>query len=245
MVVRSRVFDSRTGRRKPRASFTLSALAALAVVACGSAVGFAQSTDAAAGAELGRIEFDYQDGPEAVLEVDLGKGMLTDVSGLIEAALAGLVEGLLDSEQGDQSQAVAQTADYVNSVQQIVAVLGSAVSEVRVRGFDRLTDEDEPARTALIAHYQQRIRNSDWDDLLRVKDHGASAVVSVLREEGAIRGLFVMGSEGNNLILVNVVCDLSPEKVKTVTKQLAELGMKFGLKKELEKAMQEIQRELH
>jgi len=232
-------------RRKPSGSLSFAAVTVLALVVSGAAAVSAQAIDVTTSNNPGRIEFDYDDGPEAVLEVDLGKGMLTDVSGLIEAALAGVVEGLLESEQGDQSQAVEQTAEYVKSVQEIIAIAGSAVSEVRVRGFDRLTEADEPARKALVAHYQKRIRNSDWDDLIRVKDHGATAIVSVLREKGAVRGLFVMGSEGNNLILVNVVCDLSPEKVRTVTKQLAQLGMKFGLKQELEKAMQEIQRELH
>lgn len=235
----------RAARRKPAGSTRVSI--AFLVALLGSAATAVNAQERVEKERIaGRIDFDHAEIPhaEAAFELDLGKGMLTDVSGLLGAALDGFVEGLLESVKGEQSQAIKQSAEYLRSVQEIVSQVGGAVSEVRVRGYDRLTDEDEGKRSALIAHYQKRVEESNWDDLVRVRERNATAIVSALRQDGAIRGLFIIGSEGNNLVLVNVVCDLSPEKVKVVAKNIAKLSMKLGLEQELEKVMREIQREM-
>ncbi|MEQ8212147.1 MAG: DUF4252 domain-containing protein [Lacipirellulaceae bacterium] len=242
MLVAKEVSGVRAARRKPAGSTPVTV--ALLVALFGSAAATANAQEETI---TGRIEFDHAAIPnaEAAFEVDLGKGMLTDVSGLFGAALDGIVEGLLESVKGQESQAITQSAEYLKSVQEIINQVGGAVSEVRIRGYDRLTEEDSGKRSALIAHYQKRIKEANWDDLVRVRERNATAIVSALREDGAIRGLFVIGSEGNNLVLVNVVCDLSPEKVKIVSKNIAQLSMKLGLKQELEKVMREIQRDMH
>lgn len=244
MLVKENSF--RVARRKPAGSARVAVALLAALLGSAATAASAQETIAQEETVPGRIDFDHAEIPhaEASFEVDLGKGMLTDVSGLIGAALDGFVEGLLESVKGEQSQAITQSAEYLRSVQEIVSQVGGAVSEVRVRGYDRLTDENGGKRSALIAHYQKRVEESNWDDLVRVRERNATAIVSALRQDGAIRGLFIVGSEGNNLVLVNVVCDLSPEKVKIVAKNIAKLSMKLGLEQELEKVMREIQREM-
>ncbi|MEQ8837293.1 MAG: hypothetical protein RID07_10860, partial [Lacipirellulaceae bacterium] len=150
MLVAKEVSGVRAARRKPAGSTPVTV--ALLVALFGSAAATANAQEETI---TGRIEFDHAAIPnaEAAFEVDLGKGMLTDVSGLFGAALDGIVEGLLESVKGQESQAITQSAEYLKSVQEIINQVGGAVSEVRIRGYDRLTEEDSGKRSALIAHY--------------------------------------------------------------------------------------------
>jgi hypothetical protein len=64
--------------------------------------------------------------------------------------------------------------------------------------------------------------------------------VSAVRSDGSIKGLFIVASEGNNLVLVNVICDISPENAKQLSTAAVKAGLQAGLGKELEKAMKHV-----
>ncbi len=76
----------------------------------------------------------------------------------------------------------------------------------------------------------------------RVRDADESVVVCVLQHASAIRGLFIMVSDRDDLVLVNVVCQLTPENVKQLTNQATKIGMKAGLEGLIEDAMKRIDR---
>ena len=61
--------------------------------------------------------------------------------------------------------------------------------------------------------------------------------VSAVRSDGAIKGLFIIASESNNLVLVNVICDISPENAKRLSTAAVKAGLQAGLDKHLEEAI--------
>jgi hypothetical protein len=61
--------------------------------------------------------------------------------------------------------------------------------------------------------------------------------IAAVRSDGAIKGLFIIASEGNNLVLVNVTCDISPENAKKLTTAAVKAGLQAGLDKHLEQAL--------
>jgi hypothetical protein len=189
---------------------------------------------------VGRVDFDFPNAPPATVEVDLGEGMLSDLTGIAQAAIGGIVEGLLESAQGREHGAVQLSAEHLASAQKIVESVSGVVREIRVRVYDHLPESGADVRSSMTAHYQQKVLNSDWDNLVRVHDGDTNVNVCALRRAGAIRGLYVMVSEDDQFVLVNVVCDLSPEMVKQVTKQATQIGLQVGLEQALQEAMREM-----
>jgi hypothetical protein len=189
---------------------------------------------------VGRVDFDFPNAPPATVEVDLGEGMLADITGIAQAAIGGVVEGLLESAQGREPGAVQLSAEHLASAQKVVESVSGVVREIRVRVYDNLPESAAAIRTSMTAHYRQKVHHSDWDHLVRVHDGDTNVNVCALRRDGAIRGLFVMVSEDDQLVLANIVCDLSPEMVKQVTKQATQIGLQVGLEQALQEAMREI-----
>jgi hypothetical protein len=185
---------------------------------------------------MGRVEFDFEGAPPATIEVDLSHGMLSDVAGIGQAAVGGVVEALIQSG-GSEDSSIQQSAEHLEAVNQILSTLSGVVHEVRVRVYENAVELAQPERASMISHYQQKLNGTDWDNVVRVREGEGSVVVCTLRSGGAIRGLFVMVSEHDDLVIANVVCELTPDKVKQVTNQATRIGMKFGLKKVIQDAM--------
>ena len=61
-----------------------------------------------------------------------------------------------------------------------------------------------------------------------------SVELSLVRHDGAIRGAFVIATEGDDMVLVNVVCNVSPDTVKALTAKAAQIGLDHGLKQVIE-----------
>ena len=66
--------------------------------------------------------------------------------------------------------------------------------------------------------------------------------ISLVRHEGAVRGAFVVASEGDDLVLVNVVCNISPEKVNTLIAKATQIGLDNGLQRVLEQKLRQLHR---
>ncbi len=200
----------------------------------------ARSENAAPHNIVGRVDFDFPDAPPATVEVDLGEGMLKDITGIAQAAIGGIVEGLLESIQGQEKGAIQLSARHLASVQEAIASVSGMVREVRVRVYDNIPDNAADIQMSMSAHYQQKAQSLDWDNLVRVHDGNMRVNICAMRNDGAIRGVYVMVSENNQLVLANVVCDLSPEMVKQVTKLATQIGLEVGLEQALQQAMREI-----
>jgi len=81
------------------------------------------------------------------------------------------------------------------------------VRSVRVKAFS-MADED-PAITAIVERANERLRESDWNRLIYVKDGDESVTVSSMHEEGQMVGIVVVAYEpGDGAVFVNVVGDL-------------------------------------
>jgi hypothetical protein len=188
-------------------------------------------------AVVGRVEFDYANAPAATVEVDVSHGMLSDIAGIGQAALNGVAEALSESSTGQGDGPVRQSAEHLQAANQIIASLTGVVHEVRVRVYDDLADEDQGMREAMVSHYQQKLQGTEWESIVRVHDDDAKVNVSALRHDGAIRGLFVIISEDGSLVMANLVCELTPDKVQQVTTQATKIGMKVGLEQAIHDAM--------
>jgi hypothetical protein len=178
------------------------------------------------------------------VEVDLSEGMMLALSGIGQAALNGVAEAIVESDQENPAPEIAQSAEHLRAVNQMVSELTSAVHEVRVRVYDNLSDVAADTRAGMIRHYSEQLGNSSWDSIVRVNDHGSLVNVNVLRSEGAIRGIFVLVSEQDHLVMANIVCELTSERIKQVAHGATLIGMKFGLDKAIQQAMAEVERDL-
>ncbi len=228
-----------------RSLFFSNCLAATVMISSWNAEpALAQQTNDAQNQLVGRVPFDFPDAPPATVEVDLSEGMMLALSGIGQAALNGVAEALVESDQEHPAPEIAQSAQHLKAVNQMVTELTRAVHEVRVRVHDNLSDVAPETCAGMIRHYSDQLRDSSWDSIVRVNDHGSTVNVNVLRSEGAIRGIFVLVSDQNQLVMANVVCELTSERIKQVAHGATLIGMKFGLDKAIQQAMVELERDL-
>ena len=217
------------------------AAACLILAALASSPAEAQLGDSDVDGPAGRVEFDFADAPTPIAELDLSRGMLEDVALIGQGAIVGVVEALLDSSQGQGDTPVQQSAEALAAVNEIVETLTGVVHELRVRVYV----DAQVAGSPMIAHYQEKLKGTNWDNILRARDGNNRIIVCALRRDGAIRGIFVIMSEREILVMANVVCEISPENTRRVTNQLTKVGLKIGLEQVIQEAINEIKRELN
>jgi len=225
----------------PRAGaiLTLSMLAGLAVAPV-----HAQPPASNSAPMPGRVDFDFPAAPPANVEVDLSQGMLAALTGIGQAAIGGATEALQEASTGQSNPAVDQSAEHLKAVNQIVSALTGVVHEVRVRVYEGVP-ASQAVRGSMVAHYQQKLQDTAWDNVVRVREDDATVNVCVMRDGNAIRGVFVMVAEDEDVVMVNVVCELTPEKIQQVTHQATKIGLKVGLEQAIQEAMKELQRAHH
>ncbi len=177
----------------------------------------------------GRIEFDHPSAATPTVAVDLPAGLFRDIAGLGDAALAGVAEGLLKQGEasGGNAEDVQLATEHLAAVRQIVSTAQGAIDEVRVRVYKGESDKDGPA-TGVAQFYANKLRNTSWDRVADVHDGDKNASVYLMRESGALRGIFVVAAKDHELVLANVVCDVSPERVKQIAEQAVTMGLKLG-----------------
>lgn len=218
---------------RPRGRMVL----ALAVAMSLAAAANAQETASAEAASIGRVEFDYHGEAKATVEVDLGREMFADLFGIGDAALLGVSQALSQSQEAQQgSDAVRMAAEQAAAAREFVSIAKNVVDEIRIRAYQGLKSETEQQH-GVISHYDEQLRSAGWANIVRVRDGDDQVRVSVARADGAIRGLFVVAASGDDLLLVNVTGDISPENAKQLSEAAVRSGLKAGLAKELEKAM--------
>ena len=181
----------------------------------------------------GRVEFDFADAPPANVAVDLKDEMLLALTDIAKAAVEGVVEGLMESSE---NEAVQQSAHHLHAVREILGLATEAIQEVRVRVYEDLADDDSQA--SMVKYYHQKVaQGKGWQNVVRVRDGDEDVAVCIQQDQSAIRGVFVIVSDGNDLVLANVVGELTPDRVKNLTNQAVKVGMQFGLEHVIEDAM--------
>jgi hypothetical protein len=203
----------------------------------GVAAAYAQDSSPTAAENLGRVDFDYPGAAKASVEVDLSRDMFGDLFGIGDAALAGVVEALTQSPQGQEgSEAIKQAAAQAAATRELVGIAKDAIHDIRVRIYEGLEQPSEE-KDGVIAHYDEKLSQGGWESTVRIQDGDDKVRVSAVRANGAIKGLFIVAGDGNDLVLVNVTCDLSPENAKKLTTAAVKSGLQAGLEKHLEHAL--------
>lgn len=211
-----------------------------AVTLLGAAAARAQSAVSGNSGSAGRIEFDYPDLPPATVQVDLSQGLISDVFGIGDAAVAGVSEALANSAGTNKgSEGTRLAAEKLMAARQIVQTLGQVVREVHVRVYEGLPDQSGLSEK-LLSHYDEKVRAGNWENVVRAQERDKAVRVAVARGDGAIHGLFVIVADGHDVVLTNFVCDVSPENTKKLTTIAAKTGLEAGLGQMLEAKMRRL-----
>ena len=188
---------------------------------------FAQSTPL-----KGRVDFDGL--PPANVEVNLTDGVFQDLFGLGDAALAGVTSALTDSSNHhESSESMMFVAKQVDELRNLFPLVKDVIHEVRIRVY-----EDEQPVSDLSSRFRDQLKADRWHQIAKIRDDDTSVHVSLLRQEGSIRGVFVMVSDDDATVLANLVCDASPDNVTQLANLLTKIGLDTGLRKEMEQFVQ-------
>lgn len=187
----------------------------------------AKSPESAASGNLGRINFDQANLPPANVELDLSQAMFGDLFGIGDAAVAGVAETLMKSNKGDHAEAMHMAADQLTAVRQIIGLTGKVVQEVRVRGYEKMQED-------LSSRFEKQLRDGEWEKVVVLRKGDENARVFIIHHSDSIRGAFVMAGGHGGQVLVNVVCDISPENVKSLTSAATKIGLDNNLEQIIE-----------
>ncbi len=191
----------------------------------------------------GRIDFEAAKLPPATVEVDLSQGMFSDLFGIGDAAVEGVAETLLQSAERNGGEGTRMAAEQLAAARQIMQLASEVVREVRVRVYDGI-EEGAARPEEVAAQFDTQLREGNWDNVVVIREDDSTVRVSVLRGEGTVRGFFIVAGESDELVLANVVCDISPENVKKLTSAAAKIGLENGLQQMLEVQMREMKHRL-
>jgi hypothetical protein len=218
----------------------------VAVVFCSAAAALAQpeSDSTTANGPAGRIDFSQIDLPPATVEVDLSQGMFQDLFGIGDAAVAGAAETLMQSaDRNGGGEGTRMAAQQLAAARQILQLAADVVREVRVRVYSDLP-ESSTRPESVASKFDEQLERGDWENVVRVRENDSVVRVSLLRDQGAVRGAFVIVAENDEIVLANVVCDVSPENAKKLTTAAARIGLENGLAQMIEMKFREIQHRL-
>ncbi len=216
----------------PRAGRAASGAALAVILLCGPSAALAQ----AAGGQSGHIDFTSVDLPPATVEVDLSQEIFGDLFGLGDAAIAGVIESLTQSSDAQGSQATELAAGQLAAGREIIQLAKQVVREVHVRVYEKLGNEKNTALD-LAARFDKQLASGQWDSIVKVRDGNDSAHVSFQRVEGSVLGVFVVVADGSEVVLANVVCDISPDNVKKLTAAATKIGLENGLREVIEQKL--------
>ena len=203
----------------------------------GVAAAYAQQTTPSSTGELGRIEFGHPSSAKKFVEIDLSPAMFADLFGIGDGALTGIADALQNSPQAKEgSQAIQFAAQKALAGRELIAIAKSTLKSVRLRAYDDLENPVEE-QAKVLAHYSQQLQTGNWENAVRAQDGDKSVQISAIHADGSIRGLFIIAAERNKLVLVNVICDISPENAQRLAAAAVKSGLEAGLDKQIEEAM--------
>jgi uncharacterized protein DUF4252 len=202
-------------------------IAALAGVLFCTKMAQAKSPDSSDGAAVGRINFDDANLPPANVELDLSQGMFGNLFGIGDAAVAGVAETLMKSSDRDHADSMKMAAEQLAAARQILGLAGKVVREVRVRAYEKMTED-------LSSRFDKQLREGEWEKVVVVRKGDENARVFIISRNDSIRGAFVVAGSHDGQVLVNVVCDISPDNVKNLTSAATKIGLDNNLQQVIE-----------
>lgn len=175
-----------------------------------------------------------------MVQIALPAGMFADLRGLVDATLTGAIEALrADAGDGEDRAAPQLAAEHLTSVRDLTQILEGAVEEVRVEIY---SEDASVAAGPTAAYYARKLSAVGWDQVVRARERDQSAHVFVLREDGALRGVFVVAGERGATVLVNVACDVSPDRLQELSRRVTTLWLNAGGRAQLQQAIEHMPR---
>jgi hypothetical protein len=172
----------------------------------------------------GRLDFEAAKLPAANLEVDLSQDTFRSLFGIGDAAIAGVAETLFKSGDGEEGKNKQLTAEQLDAVRKIVELGGQFVREVRVRAYESLPEDIDDV-DSMLKPFDGQLKAGKWETVVRVRSDDDMVRVAMLQKDGAVRGIFVAVTAGDGIAVANIVCDISPDKVKPLTAAITKIGM--------------------
>jgi hypothetical protein len=158
------------------------------------------------------------------LEVDLSQDTFHSLFGISDAAIGGVAEALFKSRGGNEGKDKQLTAEQLDAVRKIIELGGKFVREVRVRAYESLPENTDDVDD-LLKPFEGQLKAGKWETVVRMRVDDDTLRVAVFQKDGSIRGLFVAATGGEGVAIVNIVCDISPDKVKPLTEAVTKIGM--------------------
>ena len=128
-----------------------------------------------------------------------------------------------------------------------VAELIQMLDGIYVRTYDRLTiDEQE-----LVDYFQRRLREDNWEVLVKIKEESEVVEISLLFDEDMVYGIFaiVIPETSGEATFVNIVGEIAPERIEDLLSNLSNFGamdinVGDALKAQVKLVPETVQREL-
>ena len=196
----------------------------------------AQHATTSAKITTARIDFAAADLPPATVEVDLSQEIFGDLFGLGDAALEGVVEAFGQVNESKNSPAIEHAGEQLAAAREIIQLAKQVVREVHVRVYENF-GEQENVTANLATRFEPQLTSGNWDSVIKVRDGNDSANISMLRVDGSVLGVFAVVADGKDVVLANIVCDVSPENIKQLTSAATKIGLKNGLQQLIEHEM--------
>lgn len=218
------------------------ALMVAVVTSMGSYATFAQPVDSPS-SQGGRVKLDVADLPPAAVEMDLGPGLIRHFFKLGDAAVAGVLEGLSTSPDAETSENLQFAAKQLTSARELGDIASEVIQEVHVRAWNGEIDA-LAAATQLIDAYDAQLPAAGWEPTLRARQQNEMVRIYTLHEGESLSGVLVVAAQRNELVVVNVVGDLSPQNIQHLASTATRIGVQLGLDKELNKAIGQLREEM-
>jgi hypothetical protein len=123
--------------------------------------------------------------------------------------------------------------EQLAAIRKILGLSSKVIREVRVRAYETMADD-------LSSRFNEQLREGDWEKIVVVRKGDENARVFVIQRDKSIRGIFVVAAGKGGQALVNVVCDISPDNVRSLTAAATKIGLDNGLQKEIERKFREM-----
>ncbi|NOY40302.1 MAG: hypothetical protein GXP26_00495, partial [Planctomycetes bacterium] len=147
-------FSSRAGR--------LAGVSALSLILLlGAATAGAQTAASNENRPTGQIDFAVADLPPATVEVDLSRSIFSDLFGLGDAAIEGVVESLLQSNAAQKSDSLELAAGQLAAARQILQLSKEVIREVHVRVYENFPEEKGNA-AQLAGLFDSQLKSGQW-----------------------------------------------------------------------------------
>jgi hypothetical protein len=206
--------------------------AAMMIVVLAATCARAEEVKKTDAAPTGKVEFDCPGLPEASMELNLSRGMFKDLAGIGDAAIVGVFKGLAKATETPPEEIT--ECGHMKAIHELLEMTGGLVQGVHVWVYE---DESKFPIKDAVAHYGKKLKSQNWETVLKVRADDEFHMLTVLRSEGAIKGVFLLTHDDSTTVLANILCDISPDRIEKLTAAAAATGIQLDFDETTHKSM--------